>query len=86
MVGGRGGWILDHSLVLGGGGYAGGTEVDAPEGVMPLATAEADDQPEGLRAMRHSARSPKWSANKKKSAKSTAPLAFRSYGNTAPPK
>jgi hypothetical protein len=36
MVGGRGGWILNHSLVLGGGGYAVVTEVDAPEGVLPL--------------------------------------------------
>jgi hypothetical protein len=35
MVGGRGGWILNHSLILGGGGYGVATEVDAPEGIMP---------------------------------------------------
>lgn len=35
MVGGRGGWIIDHSLVIGGGGYAVATEVDAPAGVLP---------------------------------------------------
>jgi hypothetical protein len=36
MVGGRGGWIINHSLVIGGGGYAVVTEVDAPAGVLPL--------------------------------------------------
>jgi hypothetical protein len=36
MVGGRGGWILNHSLVLGGGGYGVVTEVNAPEGALPL--------------------------------------------------
>ena len=35
MFGGRGGWIINHSLVLGGGGYAVATEVDAPAGVLP---------------------------------------------------
>jgi hypothetical protein len=35
MVGGRGGWIINHRLVLGGGGYGVFTEVDAPHGVMP---------------------------------------------------
>jgi hypothetical protein len=35
MIGGRGGWIFNHSLVLGGGGYGVVSEVDAPEGVMP---------------------------------------------------
>ena len=35
MVGGRGGWIINHSLVLGGGGYAVVSEVDASEGVLP---------------------------------------------------
>lgn len=35
MVGGRGGWILNHSLVLGGGGYGVVSEVDAPAGVLP---------------------------------------------------
>lgn len=35
MVGGRGGWIFNHSLVLGGGGYGVATEVDAPKGVLP---------------------------------------------------
>ncbi len=34
MVGGRGGWIINHSLVLGGGGYGLVTEVDAPEGAL----------------------------------------------------
>jgi len=37
MIGGRGGWILNHSLVLGGGGYAITTEVEAPEGILPEA-------------------------------------------------
>jgi len=36
MVGGRGGWIINHSLALGGGGYGVVTEVDAPAGVLPL--------------------------------------------------
>lgn len=36
MIGGRGGWIINHSLVLGGGGYGVFTEVDAPAGVLPL--------------------------------------------------
>lgn len=36
MVGGRGGWIINHSLVLGGGGYGVASEVDAPAGVLPL--------------------------------------------------
>ena len=35
MVGGRGGWIIGHSLMLGGGGYGVVTEVDAPEQVLP---------------------------------------------------
>lgn len=35
MIGGRGGWILNHSLVLGGGGYGVFTEVDAPEETLP---------------------------------------------------
>jgi len=35
MFGGRGGWIINHSLALGGGGYALSSEVDAPEGVQP---------------------------------------------------
>jgi hypothetical protein len=35
MIGGRGGWIFNHSLVLGGGGYAVCTEVDAARGVLP---------------------------------------------------
>jgi hypothetical protein len=34
MVGGRGGWIIGRSLVLGGGGYGVATEVDAPEGAL----------------------------------------------------
>ena len=36
MAGGRGGWIIDHSLVLGGGAYAIVNDVDAPTGVLPL--------------------------------------------------
>ena len=36
IIGGRGGWIIDHSLVLGGGAYALQSEVDAPEGALPL--------------------------------------------------
>ena len=35
MAGGRGGWIIGHSLMLGGGGYGVATEVDAPEQVLP---------------------------------------------------
>jgi hypothetical protein len=36
MIGGRGGWIINHSLVLGGGAYAVVNEINAPEGVMPF--------------------------------------------------
>ncbi|HEX9975350.1 MAG TPA: hypothetical protein VGD14_25075 [bacterium] len=36
MIGGRGGWIINHSLALGGGGYGVASEVDAPAGVLPL--------------------------------------------------
>jgi hypothetical protein len=36
MIGGRGGWILGHSLVLGGGGYAVINEIDAPVNALPL--------------------------------------------------
>jgi len=36
MVGGRGGWIINHSFIIGGGGYGVVTEVDAPAGVLPL--------------------------------------------------
>jgi len=35
MIGGRGGWVIGHSLILGGGGYGMVTEVDAPSTVMP---------------------------------------------------
>jgi len=35
LVGGRGGWILNHSLVLGGGGYGVVNEIDAAAGVLP---------------------------------------------------
>jgi len=35
MIGGRGGWILNHSLVIGGGGYGVVNEINAPEGVLP---------------------------------------------------
>jgi hypothetical protein len=34
MVGGRGGWIIGHSLVIGGGGYGVTTEVNATEGAI----------------------------------------------------
>jgi hypothetical protein len=36
MVGGRGGWIINHCLALGGGGYGIVNDVDSPEGVLPL--------------------------------------------------
>lgn len=36
MVGGRGGWIINHVLVIGGGGYGVASEINAPEGVLPL--------------------------------------------------
>ena len=36
MLGGRGGWIINHSLVLGGGIYGVVNDVDAPEGILPL--------------------------------------------------
>ena len=36
MLGGRGGWIINHSLALGGGGYAVVNEVNAPQGALPL--------------------------------------------------
>jgi hypothetical protein len=36
MIGGRGGWILGHSLVLGGGGYAVINEINAPVNALPL--------------------------------------------------
>lgn len=35
MLGGRGGWIFNHALVLGGGAYGTVTEIDAPAGVVP---------------------------------------------------
>jgi hypothetical protein len=35
MIGGRGGWVLNHALVLGGGGYGIVTEVDADADVWP---------------------------------------------------
>lgn len=34
MVGGRGGWVLNHTLMLGGGGYGIISEVDAPAGAL----------------------------------------------------
>jgi hypothetical protein len=36
LIGGRGGWIIDHSLVLGGGGYGVINEIDAPVNALPL--------------------------------------------------
>lgn len=35
MIGGRGGWIINHALVIGGGGYGVFTEVNAPQGALP---------------------------------------------------
>jgi hypothetical protein len=32
MAGGRGGWVINHSLIIGGGGYGITTEVNATEG------------------------------------------------------
>jgi hypothetical protein len=32
MAGGRGGWIINHHVVLGGGGYGVASDVDAPQG------------------------------------------------------
>ena len=34
LVGGRGGWIFNHTLMLGGGGYGVISEIDAPEGAL----------------------------------------------------
>jgi hypothetical protein len=36
MVGGRGGWIFNHSMALGGGLYGVVNEVDAPKSALPL--------------------------------------------------
>lgn len=36
MVGGRGGWILNHSLVLGGGAYAVVNEINAAPEILPF--------------------------------------------------
>jgi len=35
MLGGRGGWILNHALVLGGGGYGVVNEINAATGMLP---------------------------------------------------
>lgn len=35
IVGGRGGWVVNHWLVLGGGGYGVATEVNAPDESLP---------------------------------------------------
>jgi hypothetical protein len=35
MLGGRGGWIFDHSIVIGGGIYTLANEVDAPPNILP---------------------------------------------------
>jgi hypothetical protein len=35
MIGGRGGWIINHSIILGGGAYGVVTEVDAAAGILP---------------------------------------------------
>ncbi|MBP1648151.1 MAG: hypothetical protein H6Q30_1596 [Bacteroidetes bacterium] len=35
MLGGRGGWIVDHSFVIGGGAYGVATEVDAASNILP---------------------------------------------------
>lgn len=36
MFGGRGGWVINHSLLIGGGIYSIVSKVDAQEGVLPL--------------------------------------------------
>jgi len=36
LVGGRGGWIINHSFVIGAGGYGTVTEIDAPSGIFPM--------------------------------------------------
>lgn len=36
LVGGRGGWIFDHSLAIGGGAYTVVNEIDAPKDALPL--------------------------------------------------
>jgi hypothetical protein len=36
LLGGRGGWIINHSIVIGAGGYGTVTEVDAPWGVLQI--------------------------------------------------
>ncbi|MFH0990878.1 MAG: hypothetical protein V1799_12765 [bacterium] len=36
MIGGRGGWIIDHRLVLGGGAYGVVNEIDAPPEALPF--------------------------------------------------
>ena len=35
MIGGRGGWILDHTFLVGGGVYTLVTDVDGPTGIYP---------------------------------------------------
>jgi hypothetical protein len=42
MFGGRGGWYLSPSWMIGGGLYATMSEVDAPAGVLPYATGPLD--------------------------------------------
>ncbi|HLE33031.1 MAG TPA: hypothetical protein VJB38_10510 [Bacteroidota bacterium] len=37
MFGGRGGWIINHTFVIGGGGYSVVTDVNAPATVYPFA-------------------------------------------------
>lgn len=44
LFGGRGGWIIDHKLSLGGGAYSTMTEVNAPEGSMPANRGPLDIQ------------------------------------------
>ena len=42
MVGGRGGWILNHALVLGGGGYGVVNDIDAPPDALPFEPGPLD--------------------------------------------
>lgn len=42
MVGGRGGWIINHSLALGGGGYGVANDIDAPDEVLSPRGIPAD--------------------------------------------
>lgn len=42
LIGGRGGWIINHCFVIGGGGYGLATGIDAPEFSSPADIASRD--------------------------------------------